>query len=136
MSWNSEEGQQIGRIEAKVDDLVTHQKANGKRLSAVETWQNKAKGVVALLALTSGIIAALIWTGCAHAHVKTYYPDGALHCNAVTTVLGQGDVAVLVESDECPDTIYESDATGLSDNGVKALEKAVEAAVKSAVPVP
>ena len=98
---------------------------------------NKIKGVLAFLTVTVGVAAALFFSGgCAHSHVKTFYPTGKKQCDLVTTVLGQGEVAVLIESDTCPDSIYESENTGLSDNGVEALERAVEAGVKAALPIP
>lgn len=115
-------------IDNKLDHKagVEETACNRARLDDLESFANKAKGVAAFLSLIIGILGSVLLMGCAHAHVRTYFPTGELQCDSVTTVVGRGDVEVLVESDECPDTIYESRDTGLSDNGVEAINKVAE----------
>lgn len=126
MPWTSEEAQQVGRIEAKVDALLATANSHSERITGLETFANRVKGVLAFISLVGGILGAVVMMGCAHAHTRTYYPDGELKCNSATTVFGRGEVEVLVESDDCPDTIYESNDTGLSDNGAEAIGNVAE----------
>lgn len=132
MSWSPEESQQIGRMEQKLDDIAEDNRANGQRLTTVETFMNRAKGFAAFIVTAASIATLFFVAGCAHQHIKTYYPTGDLKCDSLTTVWGQGQVAVLVESDDCPDTIYESEGTGLSDNGKAALGVIAEGAARGA----
>ena len=130
MALTPQESQQLGRIEAKVghihDTLKEHVADETPRLVKLERHVSWVKGVLAVISVLFTIGCAFIIGGCAHSHTRTYFPDGKLKCNSATTVLGQGQVDVLVESDECPDTIYESNDTGLSDNGKDAIGEIAE----------
>ena len=133
MSWSSEEAIQIGRMEQKLDDITEDNRAYARRLTAVEVFMHRVKGAAALLTAAASVIAVFFLSGCAHQHIRTYYVTGEIKCDSLTTVLGQGEVSVLVESAECPDTIYESVGTGLSNNGKDALGVIAEGAARGAV---
>lgn len=126
MALTNDEAQQIGRIEAKLDFVVETMTTDSTRISALEAFANRAKGVLAFLSLAASILAGVLLLGCAHSHTRTYYADGSLKCSSATTVLGQGQVEVLVESEDCPDTIYESTDTGISDNGRETVGEIAE----------
>ncbi len=69
--------------------------------------------------------AALFGSGCSHIHVA-YHPDGTL-ASVKHTIIGTGQIGVLVEG---TDVLLESEATGLSDNGLAASGMIAEGAVK------
>ena len=134
MPLTNMESQQMGRIEEGVKTLVDRADGQEQRVLKLESHSAWTRGALAVLSLLFTLGCAYIATGCAHTHVATFYPNGQPKCDTATTVLGQGNVSALVEGDGCPDTLYESNDTGLSDNGVEVIEKAVAAGVRAAIP--
>lgn len=137
MTWTPDEAQQIGRMEGTLDGIAGSLSLQEPRVSALEAWSNRIRGALKIVAVTLGIggpiVAALLLAGCTHMHAKEYFESGELKSSVLVTVLGTGEVNALSEDG---DIIYESSATGISDNGAKLIEDAVAAAVKASLPVP
>lgn len=121
-----------GKLDKKEDKEVVN--LVRKRVGKLEEFSNRAKGILAFLTLVGGIAFTVWASGCAHQHVRTFYPTGEPECDLVTTVIGGGTISVLVEDEICPDTIYESTDTGITDNGKEVITEAVEAGVRAAIP--
>lgn len=138
MSWNADEGQQIGRMEGTLNTIAKRIATQEPRIAALEGWSNRVKGALkiatVLIGLGATLAAAVVMSGCTHFVLEEYAIDsGNLVKKVAVTVVGTGDVNVLTEG---TDVLYESSGTGLSDNSVKLVEKAVEAGVKAAIPLP
>jgi hypothetical protein len=134
MGLNTHEAQQMGRIEAKVDILIDTDRALDGRITVLERFTNRAKGIVAFITFLGGILAVVLVSGCAHFHSKTYDPNGAITSSTVSTVIGRGDTVYLRQCIEGGFEGYTTSDTGLSENGKEAIAEAVAAGVRAAIP--
>lgn len=126
MALSSNESQQIGRIEAKVDILVEGNTLCGNRLRKLESGAGKIKGALAILSLLFTAGCAWYITGCAHMKDTTYYPTGEVKEEIVSIVIGTGETTLLTDC-ENGERYYSTRDTGLSDNAVHAVEAGVTA---------
>jgi hypothetical protein len=129
MTWTPDEARTIGRIETKIDQALSF----GPRVSKLETFANRAKGVLAFLSLAGSILAVVLMSGCVTAKTHcAYAADGTLQkAWTRTTIVGKGDTAIAINA--CKKLDFSTADTGLSDNGVEAFEKAAKAAVRAAL---
>ncbi|MEE9571081.1 MAG: hypothetical protein V3W02_05200 [Gammaproteobacteria bacterium] len=128
MSWSAKEAQQIGRIETKVDQAL----AFAPRITALETWVNRGKGILAFLSVIGSIVAVLLISGCAYATQTAYFQTGEVCARTRSFVVGTGETEQV--SNACGDYGYSTRHTGLSNNGTKALGEIAEGAVGALVP--
>ncbi len=131
MSWNKEEAVQIGRMEEQLDNIAEDIKEHAPRLTSLETFANRTKGVLAFLSIVGSIIAVVLFTGCATAKTHCSYSDDGKLTRAWSrsTVVGKGDTEITVEA--CNGILFETHDTGLSDNAADLAKAAAEAAAKA-----
>jgi hypothetical protein len=129
---SSEESQQIGRIEAKVDILIDSDTRMGGRVTALEKFSNRVKGVLAFITFFGSIIGLVIVQGCAHWHHKEF-ADGELISSTVSTVIGTGETSYILQCEHGVEAYTTAD-TGISTNGKDLAADAVAAGVKAALP--
>lgn len=124
MSWSTEEAIQVTRMEEQLNSIAQDLIAYAPRITALETFVNRTKGVLAFLSIIGSILVVLLMTGCATAKTHcSYGADGQLtRAWSRSTVVGKGDTEILV--DACTGIIFETHDTGLSDNTAE-LSKAV-----------
>jgi hypothetical protein len=132
MGLSTVEAQQMGRIEAKVDILIDTDRSHDGRISVLERFTNRAKGVLAFITFLGGILAVVLVSGCAHFQ-RTEYADGARISSTTATVFGTGETSFVHTCGEDAEA-YTTKDTGLSDNGKQAIEDAVAAGVRAAIP--
>jgi hypothetical protein len=132
MGLNTHEAQQMGRIEEGVKILVDRADGQEERVLRLEGFASRTKGALAILSLLFTIGCAWIVAGCAHYHHNEYV-DGERISSTTSTVLGTGETSFVRI---CEDGVegYTTKDTGLSDNGKQAIEDAVAAGVRAAIP--
>jgi len=140
MTWSAKEAHQIGRMEGTLDGIKDSLAMQEPRVSKLEEFQNRAKGALKVigvaLSIGASIVAAILISGCATAKTHCTYDDkGKVKTQwSRSTVIGKGDTDMTIEA--CIGILFETSDTGISNNAVKVVEKAVEAGVKAALPTP
>jgi hypothetical protein len=124
MGLNTEEAQQLGRIEAQVDILVDRDEECFTRINKLEGFASRTKGALCVLSLLFTAGCAWLIAGCAHMHGTDYYPDGKVKSEVVSTVLGSGEATLLIQC-ENGEEFYTTRSDGISDNAVETVEAAV-----------
>jgi hypothetical protein len=122
---SSDESQQIGRIEAKVDILLETDGKFDTRLTILERFTNRAKGILAFLTFVGSVLAVVLMQGCSHFHVKTY-AAGELTTDTVITIFGTSEATL--------GNIYTTEGGGVSENFKDTVKESVEAGVRAAIP--
>jgi len=132
------EAQQIGRIEAKVDMLLDAMRSTEVRVVRVEVFVQRAKGILALLVLLSSIAVAFATTGCATTKTacSMKFPDGTSYKGIVrTTIVGKGTADNQSYGNACGGFTSNTSDTGFSDNSVEIIDNAVKAGIAGASPL-
>jgi len=136
MTWTPDEARQIGRLETSLKAISTALVEVKPRVTELETFANRVKGVLAVIMFGGSILAIVLMSGCTTTKTACRIKTPTTEYTGIvrTTVIGKGDSDISAMGNRCGDFTATSKDGGISDNGVRVIENAVAAGVKAAIP--